>query len=120
MQKLSHPLFEVHWVWGGSTLEAKRQNMRDAMRFHDNPEYYTMPKLLTFDLHQLEVGLGVRGRQGQGGGCGRFWGVHCGGGVAGRGESLFCSPAGSSPAALQAAVLQPAAAGAGGRGEEGG
>ncbi len=55
LQKLQHPLYEVHWVWGGSTLEAKRQNMRDAIRFHDPPEYYTTPQLLSFDLDFLEV-----------------------------------------------------------------
>ncbi|KXZ42496.1 hypothetical protein GPECTOR_141g694 [Gonium pectorale] len=52
---LSHPLYSVHWVWGGSTMESKRQNMRDAMKFHDEPGYYSKPYLLTFDLHQLEM-----------------------------------------------------------------
>lgn len=57
-EKLEHPLYEVHWVWGGSTLEAKRQNMRDAIRFHDPPEYYTTPQLLSFDLDFLEMPAG--------------------------------------------------------------
>ncbi|KXZ42495.1 hypothetical protein GPECTOR_141g693 [Gonium pectorale] len=52
-EKLAHPLYAVHWVWGGSTMESKRQNMRDAMKFRDEPGYYTEPHLITFDLHQL-------------------------------------------------------------------
>ena len=54
-QKLKHPLYAIHWVWGGSTLESKRQNMRDAMKFHDEPDYYTSPNLVTFDLDLLPV-----------------------------------------------------------------
>ncbi|EFJ45138.1 hypothetical protein VOLCADRAFT_106094 [Volvox carteri f. nagariensis] len=54
-EKLDHPLYEVHWVWGGSTMESKRQNMRDAMKFHDEPEYYTSPYLITFALEQLKM-----------------------------------------------------------------
>ncbi|GLC56233.1 hypothetical protein PLESTB_001082500 [Pleodorina starrii] len=54
-EKLEHPLYEVHWVWGGSTMESKRQNMRDAMKFHDEPSYYTEPYLLSFDLDQLQM-----------------------------------------------------------------
>ncbi|KAG2425121.1 hypothetical protein HYH02_015065 [Chlamydomonas schloesseri] len=52
-EKLKHPLYAIHWVWGGSTLESKRQNMRDAMKFHDEPDYYTSPHLVTFDLDLL-------------------------------------------------------------------
>ncbi len=55
VQKLKHPLYAIHWVWGGSTLESKRQNMRDAMKFHDEPDYYTSPYLVTFDLDVLPV-----------------------------------------------------------------
>ncbi len=47
----------VHWVWGGSTMESKRQNMRDAIKFHDPPEYYSSPSLVTFDLEQLPVSV---------------------------------------------------------------
>eukprot|EP00198_Chlamydomonas_reinhardtii_P008349 XP_001697686.1 predicted protein [Chlamydomonas reinhardtii] len=54
-EKLKHPLYAIHWVWGGSTLESKRQNMRDAMKFHDEPDYYTSPNLVTFDLDLLPV-----------------------------------------------------------------
>ena len=57
-QKLAHPLYVVHWVWGGSTMESKRQNMRDAIKFHDPPEYYTSPDLVTFDLDLLPVRTG--------------------------------------------------------------
>ncbi|KXZ42497.1 hypothetical protein GPECTOR_141g695 [Gonium pectorale] len=57
-EKLAHPLYVVHWVWGGSTMESKRQNMRDAMKFHDEPGYYTEPHLITFDLHQLPMPQG--------------------------------------------------------------
>ncbi|GIL50740.1 hypothetical protein Vafri_6891 [Volvox africanus] len=56
-EKLEHPLYAVHWVWGGSTMESKRQNMRDAMKFHDEPEYYSSPYLITFDLRQLPMPL---------------------------------------------------------------
>ncbi len=59
-QKLQHPLYAIHWVWGGSTLESKRQCMRDAMKFHDDPEYYTPQRLMTFTLDQLPVGSAVR------------------------------------------------------------
>lgn len=55
LQRLGHPLYMVHWVWGGSTLEAKQQNMRDALKFYDAPEYYTSPSLVTFDLDFLPV-----------------------------------------------------------------
>jgi hypothetical protein len=55
-QKLDHPLYAVHWVWGGRTMESKRQDMRDAMKFHDEPAYYSSPYLITFDLDQLKVG----------------------------------------------------------------
>ncbi|KAG2425120.1 hypothetical protein HYH02_015064 [Chlamydomonas schloesseri] len=54
-EKLDHPLYVVHWVWGGSTMESKRQNMRDAIKFHDPPEYYSSPSLVTFDLEQLPM-----------------------------------------------------------------
>ncbi|GIM04886.1 hypothetical protein Vretimale_9381 [Volvox reticuliferus] len=54
-EKLEHPLYAVHWVWGGRTMESKRQDMRDAMKFHDQPEYYTSPYLLTFDLKQMRM-----------------------------------------------------------------
>ncbi len=64
-QKLNHTLYEVHWVWGGNTLESKRQNMRDAQRFHDPPEYYSGPRLLTFDLVVPQVCC-VRVRPGKG------------------------------------------------------
>ncbi len=59
-QKLKHPLYEVHWVWGGSTLESKRQNMRDAMKFHDEPPYYEDGglRLVSYDLDQLPVRQG--------------------------------------------------------------
>ncbi|KAG2499383.1 hypothetical protein HYH03_002958 [Edaphochlamys debaryana] len=53
-EKLKHPLYEVHWVWGGKTIESKRQNMRDAMKFHDPPEYYTEPNLISFDLEHMQ------------------------------------------------------------------
>ncbi|GLI60714.1 hypothetical protein VaNZ11_002807 [Volvox africanus] len=56
-EKLEHPLYAVHWVWGGSTMESKRQNMRDAMKFHDEPGYYTSPYLITFDLRLLQMPL---------------------------------------------------------------
>ncbi|MEW5310167.1 MAG: hypothetical protein WDW38_001990 [Sanguina aurantia] len=52
---LNHTLFEVHYVWGGSTLEAKRQNMRDAMKFTDVPEYYDSPYLVSMDLEMPTV-----------------------------------------------------------------
>ncbi|KAG2491978.1 hypothetical protein HYH03_009709 [Edaphochlamys debaryana] len=49
-EQLKQPLYEVHWVWGGSNMESKRQNMRDALKFHDEPEYYTEGTFLSFDL----------------------------------------------------------------------
>ncbi|GLI60715.1 hypothetical protein VaNZ11_002808 [Volvox africanus] len=64
-EKLEHPLYAVHWVWGGSTMESKRQNMRDAMKFHDEPGYYTSPYLITFDLAQLQIPDGFNS-----------WGLH--------------------------------------------
>ncbi|KAG2422476.1 hypothetical protein HXX76_016000 [Chlamydomonas incerta] len=57
-EKLAHPLYVVHWVWGGSTMESKRQNMRDAVKFHDPPDYYSSPSLITFDLEQLPTPRG--------------------------------------------------------------
>lgn len=36
-KRLGHPLYEIHWVWSGSTMESKQQTMRDAMRFWDPP-----------------------------------------------------------------------------------
>ncbi|KAG2485707.1 hypothetical protein HYH03_015592 [Edaphochlamys debaryana] len=54
---LNHTLYEVHWVWGGNTLESKRQCMRDAVKFHDEDPYYTSPglQLMTFDLDFLPM-----------------------------------------------------------------
>ncbi|EFJ45068.1 hypothetical protein VOLCADRAFT_94533 [Volvox carteri f. nagariensis] len=54
-QRLNHTLYAVHWVWGGRTMESKRQDMRDAMKFHDEPEYYSSPYLLTFDVDQIPM-----------------------------------------------------------------
>ncbi|PNH11559.1 hypothetical protein TSOC_001648 [Tetrabaena socialis] len=55
-----HPLYGVHWVWGGSTFESKRQTMREMLKYHDPDEYYTAPdlRLLTFDLQQLQASAG--------------------------------------------------------------
>lgn len=39
-QALGHPLYEVHWVWGAPSGEAKRQAMREICRFDDPPSYY--------------------------------------------------------------------------------
>ncbi|GIL80561.1 hypothetical protein Vretimale_16016 [Volvox reticuliferus] len=50
-----HPLYEVHWVWGGKSLESKRQCMRDAMVFTDPPEYYNPHRVMTFDLEHQEM-----------------------------------------------------------------
>lgn len=46
-------------MWGGSTLESKRQNMRDAMKFHDEPPYYEDGglRLVSYDLDQMPVRL---------------------------------------------------------------
>jgi len=49
-KRLNHPLYEVHWVWSGSTMESKQQTIRDAMKFWDPPEYYTTPSLVSFDV----------------------------------------------------------------------
>jgi len=49
-EKVKHPLYEVHWVWSGSTMESKQQTMRDAMKFWDPMEYYTTPNVITMDL----------------------------------------------------------------------
>lgn len=49
-KRLGHPLYEIHWVWSGSTMESKQQTMRDAMKFWDPPEYYYSPNLVTMDL----------------------------------------------------------------------
>ena len=34
-EAVSHPLYEVHWVWGGKTLESKQAAMREAGKFSD-------------------------------------------------------------------------------------
>ncbi|GAX75130.1 hypothetical protein CEUSTIGMA_g2574.t1 [Chlamydomonas eustigma] len=51
-EQMQHPLYEVHWVWSGTTLEAKQQTMRDALKFWDPPEYYNAKDLalITFDI----------------------------------------------------------------------
>jgi hypothetical protein len=47
---VGHPLYEIHWVWSGSTMESKQQTIRDAMKFLDPPEYYSLPYLVTHDM----------------------------------------------------------------------
>ena len=34
-ERVKHPLYAVHWVWSGSTMESKQQTIRDAMKFWD-------------------------------------------------------------------------------------
>ncbi|GIL60393.1 hypothetical protein Vafri_14842 [Volvox africanus] len=50
-----HPLYEVHWVWGGKSLESKRQCMRDAMVFADPPDYHNPHRVMTFELAHQEM-----------------------------------------------------------------
>ncbi|GAX75129.1 hypothetical protein CEUSTIGMA_g2573.t1 [Chlamydomonas eustigma] len=54
-KQLNHPLYAVHWVWSGSTMESKQQTIRDAMKFWDPPEYYSTPSLVTMDLWVPEL-----------------------------------------------------------------
>ncbi|KXZ42494.1 hypothetical protein GPECTOR_141g692 [Gonium pectorale] len=54
--KLSHPLYEVHWVWGGKSLESKRAAMREAGAFHDPPAHYRPQRgLMTMELRHIEL-----------------------------------------------------------------
>lgn len=39
-EKYNSTLYEIHWVWTGGSPECKLQNIRDAGRFLDPPEYY--------------------------------------------------------------------------------
>eukprot|EP00798_Chlamydomonas_sp_ICE-L_P001026 gene1026-12705_t len=39
-QVMDHPLYEVHWVWSGGTMESKQQLMRETKLFWDPPHYY--------------------------------------------------------------------------------
>ncbi|EFJ45189.1 hypothetical protein VOLCADRAFT_94646 [Volvox carteri f. nagariensis] len=50
-----HPLYEVHWVWAGKSLESKRQCMRDARVYDDPPEYYRPSRIMTFELEHVEL-----------------------------------------------------------------
>ncbi|GLC60104.1 hypothetical protein PLESTB_001574400 [Pleodorina starrii] len=54
-QVRQHPLYEVHWVWGGKSLESKRQCMRDAMAFVDPPHHYDPQRIITFELQHVEM-----------------------------------------------------------------
>eukprot|EP00198_Chlamydomonas_reinhardtii_P010993 XP_001700330.1 predicted protein [Chlamydomonas reinhardtii] len=45
-----HPLYEVHWVWGGKTLESKRANMRDVLAYWDTPQAFVLALALNRTL----------------------------------------------------------------------
>ncbi|KAG2486350.1 hypothetical protein HYH03_014931 [Edaphochlamys debaryana] len=45
-----HPLYEVHWVWGGRSVESKRAAMREAGAAWDPPAWYAPERVLTFEL----------------------------------------------------------------------
>jgi hypothetical protein len=48
--------YEAHFIWSGNGRHSKRQRMREAMLYHDPPEYYSEPKLLSVQPRYLKVG----------------------------------------------------------------
>lgn len=57
-EKLDHPLYVIHWVWSGNNFELKRQNIRDALKYYDDPpEYYNVTALISMDLDYPVVSL---------------------------------------------------------------
>ncbi len=54
-QVRSHPLYELHGLWGGKRLQKQRQCICDVGAFLDLLGYYRSVSVMMFELEHVEV-----------------------------------------------------------------